>query len=213
MSSGAGSPFPIDGEELRLRARVAEWGRARWPGARMLHELAMGERRIDLLFVCERDLIGVEIKSSRDKLTRLDGQMKEYGRYVPEVWLAVAERWRDHDDVIGRAGNLLIVPDDGRPAFIQKPAPGRKPYRDELVCSRLLELLWYEEAARIAVRTDVIPMRVPKQFRKGKVLKLLARLLTGNEIIENVALELRARPSAGGWRSDRPTRATVPVQP
>ena len=164
----------------------------------------MGERRIDLLFVCERDLIGIEIKSSKDKLTRLDSQLKEYGRYIPEVWAAVALRWRDHEDVIYRRGNLLVVPSDGR-AFIQKPAPGRKPYRDELVCSRLLELLWYDEAARIAIRTDVIPMRVPKQFRRHKILKLLSRLLTGNEIIYEVCTALRARPNGMvGARSDPP---------
>jgi hypothetical protein len=140
--------------------------------------------------------------------------MKEYSRYVPEVWAAVAPKWRDHDEVIHR-GNLLVVPTD-RPAFVQRPAPGQKPYRDELVCSRLLELLWYEEAARIAVRTDVIPHRVPKQITRPKVLKLLARLLTGNEIIENVCRELRGRPWVG-HRSDGPMRArsndeTVGVQ-
>jgi hypothetical protein len=197
-----------------MREAVAAWGRARWPGCRMLHELAMGERRIDLLFVCERDLIGVEIKSSKDKLGRLDAQMKEYGRYIPEVWAAVSPRWRDHDDVIYRRGNLLIVPADGAPAFVQKPAPGQKPYRDELVCSRLLELLWYDEAARIAVRTEVIPMRVPKQFRRHKILKLLSRLLTGNEIIYEVCAALRARPNGMvGQRSDPPVRENVTSQP
>jgi hypothetical protein len=208
MSIGDGGALPKTAEvseELAMRAAVTAWGRARWPDCRVLHELAMGERRIDLVFVAQSDLIGVEIKSGRDRLDRLDGQMKEYGRYLPEVWVAVAPRWRDHEDVIHRRGNLLVVPSTGN-AFIQKPAPGERPYRDELVCSRVLELLWYDEAARIAVRTDVVPHRVPKQFRKDKLLKLLARLLTGNQILTEVCRELRERSRAGGWRSDAPLR-------
>jgi hypothetical protein len=76
------------------------------------------------------------------------------------------------------------------------------------VCSRLLELLWYSEACAIAVRTDVIPIRVHKQIRRGHVLKMLARLLTGNEIIAEVCTCLRARPQGMvGYRSDAPMRA------
>ena len=55
----------------------------------------LGDRRIDLVFVLERDLIGVEIKSGADTLARLAGQMKEYRRYLPELWVAAALKWKD----------------------------------------------------------------------------------------------------------------------
>lgn len=193
-----------------MRAAVTAWGRARWPGCRVLHELVLGDRRVDLVFVEERDLHGVEIKSSVDTLARLEAQMKEYQRYLPEVWVAAAIKWLDHDE-LGH-GNLVTV--DSAGAVAQRwPLPGRKPARDELVCSRLLELLWYSEACTIAVRTDVFPVRVQKQIRRGHVLKMLARLLTGNEIIAEVCACLRARPEGMvGHRSDAPMRA-VPNPP
>jgi hypothetical protein len=180
------------------------WGRARWPGCRVLHELVLGERRIDLVFVLDRDLVGMEIKSSVDTLARLADQMKEYRRYLPEVWAAVALRWRD-DGELDRERNILTVTSDGA-VHQERPTGGFKPERDELVCSRLLELLWRDEAAAIAVRTDVIPLRVPKQINRGKILKMLARLLTGNEVIVEVCRELRARQLVG-LRSDDPLRA------
>lgn len=191
-------------EERRIRAAVTAWGRERWPGCRVLHELVLGERRVDLVFVGERDLVGMEIKSSVDTLARLADQMKEYRRYLPEVWAAVALKWRD-DDELSRERNVLTVTSEGA-VHQESPSGGFKPERDELVCSRLLELLWRDEAAAIAVRHDVIPIRVPKQFNRGKILKLLARLLTGNEIITEVCRELRARQLVG-MRSDDPLRA------
>jgi len=187
-------------EERRMRQAAIAWARPRWPGCRVIHELVLGERRIDLVFVAERDMAGMEIKSSVDTLDRLEPQMKEYSRYLPELWLAVAPRWQDHEQV-GHYPNVLIVD----PPRVTERMRGRKPARDELVCSRLLELLWYSEACAIAVRADVIPLRVPKQIRRHQVLKLLSRLLTGNEIIAEVCRELRARELVGQG-SDAPIR-------
>lgn len=135
-------------EEQRMRESIIEWARARWPGCRVLHELVLGERRIDLVFVAERDLYGMEIKSSVDTLARLAAQMKEYRRYLPEVWVAVALKWHGAADLRFEP-NLLTLTSAG--AITEHVA--RKPSRDELVCSRLLELLWRDEAAAIAVRT------------------------------------------------------------
>lgn len=182
------------GETLRLTEAAARWGRARWPGCRVIRELVLGERRVDLAFVCDRDIIGMEIKSATDTLGRLSAQIKEFWRYVPEVWVAIDPKWQDREEVRYAGVNKIVV---GADNVVTEYRQGQKPYRDELVCSRLLELLWYEEACSIAVRTDVIPVRVQKQIRKGHVLKMLARLLTGNEILSEVCRELRARPLVG----------------
>ncbi len=61
-------------------------------------------------------------------------------------------------------------------------------------------------AAEIAERTGVIPgcMR-SAQMTAPKIKKMLARLLTGNEILEQVCTELRSRPLVG-VHSDPPLR-------
>lgn len=190
-------PAGRSGEESKMRECIAAWGRKRWPDARVLHELCLGERRIDMLFVRERDIIGFEIKSSRDRLDRLRAQMVEYSRYVPEVWLAVAPRWSDHDEA-HRWGNRVIV--DAAAGSVDADGawpPARRAHRDELSINRLLELLWREEAARIAQRTDVIPGAVPTREPLRKILPMLSRLLTGNDILREVCAELRSRPFVG----------------
>lgn len=196
-------------EVERMTAAVTAWGRARWPGCRVVRELVLGARRVDLVFVCERDLAGMELKSGADTLARLEGQMREYGRYVPEVWLAVAPRWLEDEAVDHWGRNLVSVSAAGD---VTDRRPGQKPHRDELVCSRMLELLWRSEAASIAVRAGVIPVRVPKQFGRGKILKMLSRLLTGNEIIAEVCQELRARQLVGVG-SDAPLRPVDTAPP
>lgn len=202
LSASVPAPAPRPGspEEWAMREAVTEWGRKRWPDVRVLHELVIGTRRIDLLFVSTNDLAAVELKSSNDRLDRLDGQLREYSFYLPEIWVAVARKWEKHKELRGH--NLIVVD----PPKVKERRVGKKPHRDELVCSRLLELLWQSEAMRIAQRTGILPGPVHKQFRADHIKKLLARLLTGNEIIREVCTELRARPLVG-LRSDRPTRA------
>jgi hypothetical protein len=177
-----------------MRAAIATWGRARWPGVRVIHELVLGERRIDIAFIGERDLIGFELKSSLDRLDRLREQMKEFRRYLPECWVAAAPKW-ENAPRLKRQPNVVLV-GAGEVREVDK-WPGWRPYRDELVCSRLLELLWRDEAARIAHRTDVIPSAHHSQLKMGHIKKMLARLLTGNEIIAEVCRELRSRPLVG----------------
>jgi len=190
---------------------VIAWAKQRRPGVRALRELVLGDRRIDLVFVDERDVFGVEIKSSRDRLDRLEAQMAEYSRYLPEVWIAIAPKWQAPVEKIhGLRANRLIVEDGTARTLIKYQErigdAGRRPQRDELSIMRLLELLWQGEAARIAERTGIIPgCTRSSQMTAPKIKKMLARLLTGNEILGEVCRELRSRPLVG-LRSDPPLR-------
>jgi hypothetical protein len=183
-------------EEKQMRALLDVWARARWGASvRIIHELALGDRRADLVVVAEKNLIAIEIKSSSDKLDRLADQVKEYGRYVPEVWAAVAMKWQDNAALRYVGRNLLIV--DVKTRDVIEYRKGSKPYRDELVYSRLIEILWRDEAARIAQRTGVIPGTTPCGDPAHKIKPMLARLLTGNEILRETCTELRTRPLVG----------------
>ncbi len=194
---------PHSVEEARMRVAIAAWGQRRWPGYRCIHEVPLSERRIDMAFVGTKDLVGIEIKSSRDKLDRLEGQIEEYSRWLPEVWIAVAAKWENHGSLQCGRCNLIIVDDSALASGVVEYRQGLRPYRDELVCSRMLGLLWREEAARIAQRTGVIPGTSLTKDPRHRILPMLARLLTGNEIMREVCAELRQRP-AFGRQSDEP---------
>jgi hypothetical protein len=193
-------------EEQDIRVAVEAWGRKRFGDVRVIHELALGERRIDMVFVGTADIIGVEIKGPRDSLSdgRLGEQLREFNFYLPEVWLAAASRWQKHRDV-KRRKNLLLPTESGIEVVKDKGDGKFRPERDEFFCSRLIELLWVEEAARIAQRADVIPGVTLTREPVWKVKRMLARMLSGHEIVKQVCIELRARPLVG-LGSDTPMR-------
>jgi len=193
-------------EEQEIRVAVEAWGRKRFGDVRIIHELALGDRRIDMVFVGRDDVVGVEIKGPRDSLSdgRLPEQLREFNFYLPEVWLAVAPRWLKHRDV-KRRQNLLLPTDQGIEVVKDRKDGKFRPERDEFFCSRLIELLWVDEAARIAQRTDVIPGVTLTREPTWKVKRLLARMLSGHEIVKQVCIELRARPLVGRG-SDRAMR-------
>lgn len=204
------APANTSPEEQALRAQVDAWGRARWGAdVRVLHELALGDRRIDMVFVLAADLVGVEVKGPRDSLSdgRTPAQLREFKFYLPEVWLAVDAKWEHHDHV-RHAANVIVRRPSGM-ELLYPPRVGRhRAARDEFGNSRLIELLWNDEAARIAQRTGVIPGNTPTRGAAYKVKAMLARLLTGHEIVKEVCRELRARPLVG-MASDAPMRTTA----
>lgn len=200
-TSAATTPAAVSSGQSQSTQAIAEavvlWGRKRWPNARVIRELVLGERRADLVFVLQSDIIGIEIKSATDTMDRLSEQVREYGRYVPEVWIAIAPKWTKHDTMRRQiGGNIIVVDPAETPAVLQWHARKGRQARDELVCSRLIELLWHEELMRIAKRMQILtPLNV--RMPKIKIASLLARLMTGNEIICEVCRELRGRALVG----------------
>lgn len=178
-----------------IREAVTAWGRARWPDCRVLYELVFGTRRADVIFVTTADVIAVEIKSATDRLDRLAAQVREYSFYCPEVWIAIAAKWQDHQEVdsVSYRTNVLVY----KEGEVVERRPGEKPHRDELSVARLIELLWKSETFKIAERTDLVGGRPQSNLRSAHVKKLIARLLTGNEILREVCAELRSRPLVG----------------
>lgn len=190
-------PANTSPEEQAIRTAVEAWARARFDVRRIVHELAFADRRIDMLIVCQSDLVGVEVKGPRDRLgdDRVAHQLREFRFFLPEVWLVVDEKWRDHPLLRKFTGTNHAVFAGRR--LTEQPARKRNAaLRDEMCCSRLLELLWNEETYRVARREAV-----PVEYAPGRLLPVprvkgaLARLLTGQQIMKNVCTELLARPA------------------
>lgn len=173
----------------------------------MIHEVALGERRIDLLFVYPSDIIGVEIKGPRDSLGdgRLAKQMREYSFWLPEVWLAIDEKWKDHDSV--KYFDNLLIHENG---VVKRGRHSDKPVRDEMCSSRLLDLLWNDEVKAMGNASRVIAYSGRMNSRQALQVKgSMARLLTGQEIFRGVCEQLRARPShMVGMASSPPIRVS-----
>lgn len=181
-------------EELTMREHVEGWGRKKWPDARVFHELVVNECRIDIAFICPNDLIGVEIKSSKDVLTRLDKQSRVFREHLPEFWLAIAPKWKDAPDK-PYYHNEIVVTEDGVEPFRFTAQRNRRCY------DAMLGLLWADEARTIAGRKGCLPN---KRSPLNTVLPELALRLTGAEILSEVCRELRGRPTK--YKADAPIR-------
>lgn len=184
-------------------AAVEEWGRQRWPGARVIHELRVGGCRIDIAFVQPDHIAGIEIKSAKDTLERLPEQVRQYMRELPEVWVALAPKFvtAAHDDSLPWSVGRIVV-DEGR---IGEAIPCGQYQRrhdanpDVMLTAPMLHLLWRDEALWLAKWHDIaVPPRLPLH----KLVKVLARRLTGDEIVSGVCRSLRARPIR--WAADPP---------
>lgn len=197
---GAGVRRNTGQDEQAIRAAVIAWmAKEKGTDVRVIHELALGERRIDLLFVYPADIVGVEIKGPRDSLGdgRMSKQLREYSFWLPEVWLAVDVCWEKHATIESFWGNLLIYR-DGAATSERDKRWKHKPTRDEMCCSRLLDLLWNDEVKNIGNRTRITTVAGRISSKHAAVIKgSLARLLTGHEIMKNVCSELRSRPLTG----------------
>lgn len=120
-------------ERIREKA-VAALRRAR-PDARIIHELVLrqGGERIDLAAVWPDGMILAEVKSEKDTLTRLQAQMRAATALECEVWLCLAEKWREPVKVLQQhdeGGEWRPLMADGRQVgqtWVARPNPSYIP--------------------------------------------------------------------------------------
>lgn len=174
-------------EEFEMRAEIDLWGRKLWPGARVVHELVVdNSRRLDMAFIGTDYLIGVEIKSSRDKLDRLNDQLDCFSRCIPLTILAVAPKWRPSVNMRRNVDVFEVEPG------ADVPVRGHSYYRpDRSITTPLLKLLWAQELRNICQRKMILYGK--KTAPMHATIPALARALTGDEIVREACRELRAR--------------------
>lgn len=80
-----------------MRTIVDQHLRQRWPGARVIHEfpLRYSSRSIDMAAILPAEIIGVEIKSSRDTIDRLEKQIRAFSPICSRLLIALAPKWNE----------------------------------------------------------------------------------------------------------------------
>lgn len=195
--------------EWEIREAVVARFRELWPDARIIHEMNVehGSSRADVVAVQPDRLWICEIKSERDKLDRLAGQIKDFGPTCHGLIVAAHERWTaDKGMVDVRPGVRRSVPTllqaatrgSGRFETWTHPEPEGRYTRNWHApfgvnvpwYHRMLMLLWSDELRAVASKH-----RVPCDRRTPgyKLAPELSRLLTGAEIEKAVCGMLRLR--------------------
>lgn len=184
-----------------MRCALIAWGRLRWPGARVLEELEVGSCRVDLAFVQSDHVAAIEIKSSADTLARLDRQINNFTRSIPEVWVGVAPKWLEHlQELPWQVGRLIVK--DGVVSEVMKYPRCELRYPaivDRVMTVPMLHLC--HRAELLAIASDNGLKHSPRARIKD-LIELQARKLTGDQIITGCCRQLRARDR--GWPGDEP---------
>lgn len=114
--------------------------------------LARKARRVDLGYIRNQEMVAIEIKSEKDSLFRLAGQLEEYRKYFDRVIVAVAGKYVE--------GVLAIADDDV--AVWEVTSDGLKVIRKGRLIKNIskqnyLELMTKREVSFLARRIGIIP--------------------------------------------------------
>lgn len=185
--------------EARIRVKAEAMLRQHFPTARIIHEFDLGPVRLDMAAVTEDRLVLVEIKSERDRLTRLERQVRAALSIGGPVLICFAPKWREAVKTMQRAGALyraewLEESSDGfsgvRPAML---ADHHDRYDSRALMGLLLKFELLALAKPFGARTrNTVP----------EIHRLVHENLTGREIRRGAMAALRARRF--GWVCDEP---------
>lgn len=201
-------------KEVDLRNAVERWGRARWPEARVCHELVLnrGTTRLDVAFVSPDRLAVVELKSGYDVMDRAIHQTAFARLCGCEAWLICDTRFspdlrliRFLLPTIGIA-QLTTVDQHGHVLpggehaieVVAEPDLATRPHPEAQAA-----VLWVAELCR------ALGIGGSKPPTHASLMKRLAALPDA-ERTALVCRELRGRDAL--WRADPPIRHAQPVK-
>lgn len=203
--------------ELALREALEAFCRERWPDARVVHEMVMGERKVraDVVAIDAAHIAAFEVKGSYDDTTRLLHQVGLYQLCVPEVWMMVAE---NHDadarlirHLLPSVGLLIGAGMDrdfarsGRAVTISVEAEAApRPVVPEM----MLEMLWADE---LTATCRALRVGTTKRTTRPRMIRDLIDVATVEELQRETCARLRGRDAL--WRADPPVRLECKIFP
>ena len=210
--------MPGSEAEEEIRAAVVDRLRELMPKARIIHELntsGTGSLRVDLAAVDDETIIGVEIKSERDTLSRLQRQWDVFNRTFHET-IVVAHRkhWNEAGDRLehdlSRKSSVFLatwmypkpVTDAGfyRAGRWNLPKAWRWSHSrpEQPRAANLLQMLWRDELKAECSKHQI---SVTSRATRTVMIGEMVWLMTGREICQAVCRQLRQRDFA---RADPP---------
>ena len=196
--------------ELALREALESFCRDRWPDARIVHELVMGEGKVraDVVAIDTTHIAAFEVKGSYDDTTRLLHQVGMFQLCVPEVWMVVAEN-HEYDaslimHLLPSVGLIVAKGMDRGYRWGQGKDPVEitvtaEPEPRAVVIEMMLNVLWANELRAICGRLNIA---CNARTTRAHAIKGLAAHVSVDELKRECCAELRARDAL--WRADAP---------
>ena len=207
------APHNRSPEELAMRALIDPELRRRYPTGRIVHELPLrySSRRIDMATITESEIVSVEIKSSRDTMTRLKAQIEGFVPISAKVIVALAPKWNtdlpiawdeahtrgsqqftEAQQIIRTFGGAhtetwTVCHETGQitPTHGGYSRQGEMPW-----ASRMLDVLWVQELQRVAA-DHAVGVRATSPH--DTLVRACHDAMTGRQVARAVCRALRAR--------------------
>lgn len=109
--------------------------------------LMYGKRRVDLMLIENKELIAYEIKSCKDNLTRLDGQILDYLKIFDKVYVVLDKKFKKSIDSIPSQVGIFIFDNEKLYFKLQREAKKNNPkiyYQSLFINSKKLQLHSYK---------------------------------------------------------------------
>lgn len=203
-------------EELQMRALIVPRLRTMYPSARIIHELPVrySTNRIDLAAVTPREIVSVEIKSSKDVADRLEAQLRAFLPVSSLLWVALAPKWNEklpmtetRNEARGYTSYTLqftpaqeairrvrqygigVWTVDANSGLV-KETDAALPVHPQPWTAAMLDMLHVAELCEVAARHRICLGRRPNH---KQCVEACVEVLTGREIIAAVCAAIRAR--------------------
>ncbi len=194
-------------DEAEVRDAAVSRLRSLRPTARIIHEINNGcINRVDVLAVSKTEIIALEVKSKKDTLDLLDGQIKGMSliahhtilavheslldEVVTNQWAARAERdgafYRRVSPVLsGRRAELWVYPELPRDQW-----RGPNDTLNEVLPASALEMIWKDELITLCHHN-----RLPTNTRTRAydMRRMLLWNCSGRDLVTGICATLRAR--------------------
>lgn len=161
---------------------------------RFFEELCIGKSRADAILVCDDKIIGYEIKSDKDNLDRLEGQMKDYTRFCNECYIVTGSMHAERilETVPEFYGIIKIYMDNDKNRHLEIVRESGKDPKEskKRKIKHQLSLLWRSEITRIAKANKVKPI---SKKSKTKIAAMLADQMDYDILRKAVCEELMER--------------------
>ncbi|MFG1270554.1 hypothetical protein V5F40_21630 [Xanthobacter sp. DSM 14520] len=192
--------------EWEIRDALVNYLHAQLPEARIIHELVCGGRRVDVAAVGLECIQLFEVKSERDTLERVEGQVKAFCLYGHGITVVAAAKWFETRQSTYIPGPYSVwkgpelpwpvktwrypeIPGDTWSGW-KIPEHGPKSRSKPPASADLLELLWNDELRVEAARAGV---RVSSRSNRCDLFHKMVWEMSGRDVTRAVCRQLRSR--------------------
>lgn len=144
--------------------------------------LAGKVRRVDLAYITNKEMVAIEVKSERDSLARLSGQLSEYTKYFDRVIVVAATKFISSITLISDPAIEIWEVHQGE---IKIHRRGKK--LSSIKKESYLDLMTKREVSNLAKMLSIRADNLPMYEMKVEVIKKINRL--SKEKVKSVLLE------------------------